>query len=51
MLALLLFLVLVAVLFGAGAAIHALWWIAIIALAAWLVGLIAHPSGRRWYYW
>src|SRR5205807_1616166 len=31
-----LFLILVALLFGAGAAIHALWWIAVIALALWL---------------
>ena len=48
-----LFLILVALLFGAGAAIHALWWIAVIALALWLIGFVARPSrgGGRWYYW
>ena len=51
MLALILFLILVAVLFGAGTALHALWWVAVIALIVWLVGLFAHPSGGRWYYW
>jgi hypothetical protein len=45
------FLILVALLFGVGAAVHALWWIAIIALAIWLVGFLLRPSGRRWYYW
>ena len=47
------FLLLVALLFGAGAAVHTLWWIAVIALALWLVGFVARPSsGRgRWYYW
>jgi hypothetical protein len=47
----LLCLLLVALLFGAGAAIHALWWIAIIALAVWVVGFLARPSGGRWYRW
>jgi hypothetical protein len=51
MAALLVFLLLVVLLFGAGAAVHALWWIAIIALVLWLIGLVAHPSGGRWYYW
>ena len=50
MIALLLFLVVVAILFGAGVALHALWWIAIIALAIWLVGFFARPGGR-WYRW
>ena len=45
------FLVLVLLLFGAGTAVHALWWIAIIALALWLVGFVARPHGRRWFYW
>jgi steroid 5-alpha reductase family enzyme len=50
--ALVLFLLLVAILFGAGAALHALWWVAIIALALWLVGFAVGPrAGRRWYYW
>jgi len=51
MVALLAFLLLVALLFGAGAAAHALWWVAVIALAVWLVGFAAHPSGNRWYRW
>ncbi|MGH7747213.1 MAG: DUF5670 family protein [Candidatus Dormibacteria bacterium] len=28
-----------------------LWWIAVIALALWLVGFAARPSGGRWYRW
>jgi steroid 5-alpha reductase family enzyme len=51
MVPLLLFLLLVAVLFGAGAAVHTLWWIAVIALALWVVGFAARPSGGRWYRW
>ena len=51
MLALVLFLILVALLFGLGFAVNVLWWIAIIAAVVWLVGLVAHPSGGRWYYW
>ena len=51
MLALILFLVLVALLFGLGTAAHALWWIAIIALVVWLIGFAFRPSGGRWYYW
>jgi steroid 5-alpha reductase family enzyme len=47
----LLFLLLVALLFGAGAAVHTLWWIAIIALAIWVVGFLARPTGGRWYRW
>jgi hypothetical protein len=49
--AVLLFLLLVAILFGAGAAVHMLWWVAVIALALWVVGFLAHPGGGRWYYW
>lgn len=51
MVALALFLLLIAILFGAGAALHALWWVAVIALALWLVGFAVRPSGGRWYYW
>jgi hypothetical protein len=47
----LLFLLLVAVLFGAGAAVHTLWWIAVIALAVWVAGFLARPTGGRWYRW
>lgn len=51
MFALLLFLILVAILFGVGVALHVLWWVAIIALVIWLLGFLAHPGGGRWYYW
>ena len=51
MLAIVLALLLIAVLFGTGAAIHALWWAAVIALAVFIVGFAARGSGRRWYNW
>ncbi|TMC47495.1 MAG: hydrophobic protein [Chloroflexi bacterium] len=51
MLPLLFFLILVALLFGAGAALHALWWVAIIALAVWVVGFLIPSGGSRWYRW
>ena len=38
MLLLLLALLVVLVLFGAGFALHVLWWVAIVALIVWLVG-------------
>jgi len=38
MLLLLLALLVVLVLFGAGFALHVLWWVAIVALILWLVG-------------
>jgi hypothetical protein len=41
-----------------GFAIHVLWWLALVALVAWLLGFflrvgetIAKPPRRRWYYW
>jgi hypothetical protein len=51
MCALIAFLFLTAVLFGVGFALHVLWWIALIALVLWLVGLVFRPRGGRWYYW
>ena len=45
------FLFLTAVLFGVGFALHVLWWIALIALLFWVVGLFVRPRGGRWYYW
>lgn len=49
-------LLIVLLLFGAGFALHLLWWIAIIALAVWLVGWLVGaaesgvgPGRRRWY--
>ncbi|MFB6628286.1 DUF5670 family protein [Streptomyces sp. NPDC056362] len=53
MVPLLLVLLLVLVLFGAGFALNALWWIAVILLVVWLLGFVARPkSGSgRWYRW
>jgi hypothetical protein len=50
-LALILFLILIAILFGASLAIHALLWIAIIAAVIWLIGFVFRPRRGRWYYW
>jgi len=38
MLLMLLLLLIVLVLFGAGFALHLLWWVAIAALVLWLIG-------------
>jgi hypothetical protein len=56
MVPLLLVLLLAVVLFGVGFAVKALWWIALIVLAVWLLGFVVRsPSasgGRgRWYRW
>jgi hypothetical protein len=51
MVPLLLFLILVAILFGAGVTIHLLWWIAIIALVLLAIGFVARPRGGRWHRW
>ncbi|HXS64779.1 MAG TPA: hydrophobic protein [Streptosporangiaceae bacterium] len=57
MLILLLALLIVLILAGAGFALHLLWWIAIIALAVWLLGFVFRmgegvgSSRRRWYRW
>jgi hypothetical protein len=42
MLLLLLALLVVLVLFGAGFALHVLWWVAIAALILWVIGFLAH---------
>jgi Flp pilus assembly protein TadB len=45
-------LALIAVLFVLGFALHTLIWVALIALAVWLVLVLVRPSrgrGRRWY--
>ena len=48
----LLVLLLALLLGGAGFALHALWWIAVIVLAVWLVGfLFRSGEGTRWYRW
>lgn len=56
MVPLILVLLLALVLFGAGFALQALWWIAVIVLVAWLLGFVIRPAGsggRRthWYRW
>ncbi|MEU4892428.1 hydrophobic protein [Streptomyces sp. NPDC044780] len=55
MVPLLVVLLLALLLFGAGFALKALWWIAVIVLAVWLLGFLVRPtvSGRRgrWYRW
>ncbi|MET8287099.1 hydrophobic protein [Streptomyces sp. NPDC048448] len=49
-------LLLALLLFGAGFAVQALWWIAVIVLTVWLLGFVVRPGaagGRRgrWYRW
>jgi hypothetical protein len=54
MVALILFLILIAILFGVGfasATLHLLIWIAIICAIIWLIGFAFRPRGGRWYYW
>ncbi|MFJ5218855.1 DUF5670 family protein [Streptomyces sp. NPDC088354] len=53
---LLLVLLLALILFGAGFALKALWWIAVIVLVLWLLGFVARSTGSgdrrgRWYRW
>ena len=52
MAAVLLALLIVILLFGAGFAVHVLWIVALVALVLWLVGWLfnaADGGGRRWY--
>ncbi|MDT0440486.1 MULTISPECIES: hydrophobic protein [Streptomyces] len=56
MVPLILVLLLALILFGAGFALKALWWIAVIVLVVWLLGFVIRPGagsgGRgRWYRW
>ncbi|MFF0095149.1 hydrophobic protein [Streptomyces canus] len=56
MVPLLVVLLLALILFGAGFALKALWWLAVIVLVVWLLGFVmrsANTSGRkgRWYRW
>ncbi len=52
MVALLVVLLLVLILAGAGFALHLLWWLAIIALVVWLAGfLFRGGESSRWYRW
>ncbi|NLU76427.1 hydrophobic protein [Streptomyces sp. HNM0575] len=52
----LLVLLLALILFGAGFALKALWWIAIAVLVIWLLGFLLRSTGAggkraRWYRW
>ena len=49
--AILLALLIVALLFGLGFAVKFLWFVAVIALALWLIGFVAAGAERRWYHW
>ena len=56
MVPLLLVLLLALLLFGAGFALHLLWWVAIVVLVLWLLGFVARGAGAsgsraRWYRW
>ncbi|WP_151484424.1 hydrophobic protein [Streptomyces albicerus] len=56
MVPILLVLLLILILFGAGFAVDVLWWIAIAVLVIWLLGFLMRGStpmgGRsRWYRW
>lgn len=48
---LLLFLLFIAIVFGLGFAVKALFWVALIMLAIWALGFAMRPGGGRWYYW
>ncbi|MGW2618667.1 hydrophobic protein [Streptomyces sp. NPDC001500] len=56
MVPILLVLLLVLIFFGAGFALHLLWWIALAILVLWLLGFLVRGNtasgGRgRWYRW
>jgi hypothetical protein len=46
-------LLLAALLFGLGFALHVLWWIAVVVLVLWLLGFLFRSSAGsgRWYRW
>ena len=47
----LLILLVIIILFGAGFVVKMVWWLAVAALALWLIGFAAHGPQRRWYRW
>jgi hypothetical protein len=52
MIALLIVLLLAAILFGVGFAVHLLWIVAVIVLAIWLIGFVVGTRRKtRWYVW
>jgi hypothetical protein len=44
-------LLIILILFGVGIAVKALLIVAAVLAVLWLVGWVARPTGRRWYYW
>ena len=46
MLPVILILILIAVLFGAGVAIHTLWWVALVALVLFVIGYAMRRGGH-----
>jgi hypothetical protein len=56
MIPLLLVLLVILILFGAGFAVDVLWWIALILLIVWIIGFFSTRTGpgggrTRWYRW
>ncbi|MER7763955.1 hydrophobic protein [Streptomyces sp. NPDC097619] len=51
MVPLLLLLLVILILFGAGFAVQALWWIALAVLVVWLLGFFKRTESARWYRW
>ena len=50
-LALIAVLLLAALLFGVGFALHFLWIIAAIVIVLWLIGFVARSADAAWYRW
>jgi hypothetical protein len=50
-LALIAFLLIAALLFGVGFAVHFLWIIAAVVLVLWLIGFVARSADAAWYRW
>ena len=44
-------LLLIAIVFGLGFAVKALFWVALALLVLWVIGFGVRPHGGRWYYW
>ena len=52
MIPLVIVLLLAALLFGVGVAVHLLWIVAVILLAVWLIGFVVGTRRKtRWYSW
>jgi hypothetical protein len=49
--AVLLALLVVALLFGLGFAVKVLWFVALVALALWIIGFFVARDESRWYHW